>query len=200
MACGKCQGGWIFAQHSRLLGPAWARADGDGWEILVPRGIFSTAERCPCSTPAVRPAVRPTPDKVMAVVTAASRMIPFFPSDPISLKLIVAETHRFCDDVEKLERFAHEACRYFTKWQGLGPWRALYCALYSPADGIYPTVTFQDPEGRTQMGLPGYTESELLAKSMAAGKAERAAEEERYARLVRGTRDIPALPEAKRIP
>lgn len=178
MACNECQGGWI----------------------IVERNGFSGAERCSCSIPVRTSLVRPTPEKIMAVVVALSKLIPFFPSDTISLKLITAEIHRFCDDQERLEKFAIEAARYFTKWQGIGPLRALYCAMFRPADGVYAAVSFQDGEGRTQIGLPGWTEPELLARWLADDKAERARTEERYQILAVNEGAEPfAIPESRRI-
>lgn len=178
MACGQCQDGWLITERNGLSG----------------------AERCACSIPLKANLVRPTPEKIMAVVVALSRLIPFFPCDEISLKLIAGEVHRFCDDAERLQHFAQEAARYFTKWQGIGPMRALYCAMFRPADGLYAQTIFQDAEGRTQVGIAGYTEEELLARHCAHGERERTKEFERFERLAIGQGCEPvALPEVKRI-
>lgn len=200
MACPDCQNGWITVQRLHRLGPDWAEVDGDGWRMLRPLIPYSGVERCPCSIPAKASVLRPTPKKIADVVEALSRLIPFFPSDGISLKLVTAEVHKFCDDADKLERWAHEAMLYFTKWQGVGPLRALYCSMYRPADGVYATASFQDAEGRTQIGLPGYTEPELLARGMADEKAMRLQIEEQFSRraITEGFEPF-LLPEVKRI-
>lgn len=171
----------------------------NGWRI-VERNGYSAAERCPCAIPIKKTVLKPSIDKIGQRVLALSKLIPFFPSDELSLKIITAEVQNFCDDEENLIAFCREAMRYFTKWQGVAPLRALYCSMFRPADGIYPTLTFQDAEGRTQIGLPGYTEPELLSKFQAADKRERDQESERLERLAIATGSEPfPIPEARRI-
>jgi hypothetical protein len=194
--CSECGGsGWLIRE--KTIGRFWARPDWDSWHVVSKPEIFSGAEKCWACTPASQLPVPPTLDKIKEVVQAFSGLIPFFPQDDLSHKIIITEIALFCDDQECLEKWAREAIRYFSKWQGVGTLRALYCALYRPADGIYPKVTYETEQGGTVVGLPGYTEPELLSNYMQSDALARAEKQTSYEQL--GPGEAFPLPEVKRI-
>jgi hypothetical protein len=196
MTCEICGGsGWrIVEKKSR----PWARPDGDGWRYFQ-NPAYTGAERCVCSVPVPEPKIAPGLQKIVAVVQGLAELIPFFPQTELALKLIVSEIGCFCDDEKKLEVWAREAVRYFEKYKGVATLRALYCSMYRPADGHYVPVVHENERGGTLMGLPGYTEEELLEQYLKNETAGRSEAELRYAQLAPPDAEPFPLPEVKRI-
>jgi hypothetical protein len=194
--CSECGGsGWIIRE--KTIGRFWVRPDGDGWRVIAKPETFSGAEKCRLCTPTPKAIERPSLEKIAEVVEALALVIPFFPQEELAKKIIGTEIALFCDDQERLEKWAREAIRYFSKWQGVGTLRALYCALYRPADGIYPKVTYETEQGGTVVGLPGYTEPELLSNYLQSDVLTRAEKQNSYEQL--GPGEPFPLPEVKRI-
>ena len=128
--------------------------------------------------------------------------IPYAPKSEMMAKSLAGEIYAFARNQEELNRWHVAALRYFTKWQGFGPLRALYCQMFEPADGVYPTIAFE-VDGKTTTAMPGFSEAEKLAAYQEQELAVRSQQIERYQHLIE-TAGAEAnhfpLPDVKRLP
>lgn len=130
-------------------------------------------------------------EDVVALVESLSKLIPFFPQDLLSKRIIAAEFHKFIGDQAQYDWFAQACVSKFTKWEGIPLFRALYNTRFAPDDGQAPSVE-----------LPGFSTDELEAKYRAREIEEnerRLAEYKQQALAEPENAGAFPLPESKRI-
>jgi len=121
---------------------------GSGW-VIVERNGFSGAERCRCSQVQKGVSGKPDFEEIVEAVVRASDVIPFFPQNVEAMPILAAEIQSFVSDRHSFEVFRQKLLRA-TAYEGLGGLRTLYCSLFEPADGEYPSGS-EDAEGRARM-------------------------------------------------
>jgi hypothetical protein len=137
--------------------------------------------------------MKPSRERIAAIVGALSEVVPFFPQKPLALDLITEAVLEFVGTDEQLEWFARAAIRNLPKYEGVPQLRALFCTKYAPADGLPAVVE-----------IAGHTEEELEARFR---QREIAENQRRHDEYLRQARLAPAedrapfqLPELKQIP
>lgn len=92
-------------------------------------------------------------EEVVTAVHAMGLLIPWFPREAAACQMIAMEFFNFVGDKGQLDWFVQKCITTFTRWDGLPPFRALYCTRFEPDDGLAAAVEF-----------PGFTTDELEAK------------------------------------
>ena len=137
--------------------------------------------------------MKPSRERVFAVVGTLAEVIPFFPQKELALDLITEAVLEFVGTEEQLDWFARAAVRSLSKYEGVPQLRALFCSKYAPADGLPPAVE-----------IPGYTEEELEARFRQREIAENQRRHDEYLRQAQlappEDRAPFQLPELKQIP
>jgi hypothetical protein len=76
-------------------------------------------------------------------------LMKFFPSDADFRGALVGLLREMCANDEQLEWLAQEMARR-SEWPGPGQMRAIFCARFNPADGVYPVETVKDEDGNPE--------------------------------------------------
>lgn len=111
----------------------------NGW-LIVERGGYSGAERCPCSIPPeVTNPRRETPLHAAYIDEAISRLgnLKFFPKEPGALTGIAEMISRMVHSQEQLSWLVRTMIDRVGTWHGPMEMRGVFCTRYDPKDGEY---------------------------------------------------------------
>jgi hypothetical protein len=119
---------------------------GSGWIVIEKRGI-SAAERCACSTastpkllsaPNGAISLKPSAKEYAEVLKRFAKVIPYFPQTAEAWALIQEDMERYVSNSDVLELFRERVITFCIGYEGPAGLRRIYCAFWTPADGVYP--------------------------------------------------------------
>jgi hypothetical protein len=119
--------------------------------------------------------VKPESTKFIEAVRAMAALIPFFPKDEISQRIIATELEKFVNTDVELSWLTSVACGSMRDWEkggGLPELRGIFCTRFKPADGIQQYCT-----------TPGFRAEDREAEFFAKEREENESRYQEYKRL-----------------